>query len=43
MDKWIEARGRWSDDVSTDYYHNYYNRLSSGVLLGLARVFSSLD
>ena len=43
MDKWMEARGKWSDDVSSDYYRDAYNRLPSGVLLDLARVFSSLD
>ena len=35
--------GKLSDDVISDYYRDAYNRLPSGVLLDLARVFSSLD
>lgn len=43
MDNWIEARSKWADAVSTDYWRGIYDRSTSEVLLKLSSIISSLD
>lgn len=43
IDSWINARKPWEEEMSTDFLHQTYSRNTSGVLIKLANIISSVQ